>query len=264
MSSKINIHPSSIIETGADIGIGVSIGPFCHIGSKAKIGDNSRLHSHVVVMNETSIGTGCDIYPGAVLGGAPQDVKYKDQPARLEIGDNTIIREHVTMHIASVGGNGLTRVGMGGMFMAGSHIAHDCQVGDRVVMINHAVLGGHVQVGDDSMIGGNSAVHQHVRIGIGAMVGGMTGVEQDVIPYGMATGDRAHLHSLNWTGLSRRGFDDAQIKELRRVYKALFEGTAPFAQRLAAARATYVDSALAKPILEFIAQPSKRGLCLPE
>lgn len=264
MLNNTNIHPSAVIEAGAQIGAGVEIGPFCHISAAAKIGDGCQLHAHVTVMNNTRLGVNCKIFPGAVLGAPPQDTKYRGEPARLEIGANNIIREHVTMHVASVGGDGVTRVGAGGMFMAGSHVAHDCTVGDRVVMINHAVLGGHVQVGDDTMIGGNSAVHQHVRIGAGTMVGGMTGVEQDVIPYGMVTGDRAHLHSLNWTGLSRRGFDDAQIKELRRFYKALFEGTAPFAQRLADARAAYADSALAKPILDFIAQPSKRGLCLPE
>ena len=260
----VQIHSSSVVEKGAELGAGVIVGPFCHIGAKAKIGAKTKLHSHVVLMNDVTVGTECEIYPGATLGGAPQDVKYKDQPARLEIGDQNIIREHVTMHISSVGGHGITRVGSGGMFMAGSHIAHDCTVGDKVIMINHAVVGGHVQVGDGAMIGGNSAVHQFARIGMGAMVGGMTGVEGDVIPFGMVMGDRARLHGLNWIGLERRGFTVAQIKEMRRFYKELFEGTAPYAQRLAAARKKYADSELAKPILDFLELPSKRGICLPE
>ncbi len=257
------IHSSTIIEKGAQIGAGVDIGAFCHISAGAKIGDGAKLHSHVVVMNDVTIGAGCEIYPGAVLGGAPQDVKYKGEPTRLEIGAKCMIREHVTMHIASVGGDGATRVGEGCMFMAGSHVAHDCQVGDRVILINHAVLGGHVQVGEGVMVGGNSAVHQFVRIGQGAMIGGMTGVEGDVIPFGMVTGDRAALQGLNWVGLERRGFTPQQIRDMRRFYKELFEGDTPFAERLAAAKAAWGGNELTKPILDFVDTPHRRSLCLP-
>lgn len=259
-----DIHPSSVIERGAEIGTDVLIGPFCHIGAQAKIGDGSKLHSHVVVTGRTQIGANAEIYPGAVLGGAPQDVKYKGEETRLEIGTHAIIREHVTMHIASVGGDGITRVGNHCMFMAGAHVAHDCQVADKVIMINHAVLGGHVQIAEGAMIGGNSAVHQYVRIGQGAMIGGMTGVEGDVIPFGLVMGDRASLQGLNWVGLERRGFGKTEIMQLRKFYKALFEGAGPFAERLAAAQKEYASHALAQPILEFLASPSRRSLCLPE
>jgi UDP-N-acetylglucosamine acyltransferase len=217
-----------------------------------------------VIMGETTLGAGNEVFPGAVLGAPPQDRKYHGEAAQLLIGDNNIIREHVTMHLASVGGDGITRVGSGGMYMAGSHVAHDCSVGDNVTMINHAVLGGHVQVADNVMIGGNSAVHQFVRIGTGAMIGGMTGVEGDVIPYGLVMGDRAWLHGLNWVGLKRRGLTKAQVAELNNFYQAVFVGAGTFADRLAAAQTRYADNALVKPILDFIAEPSRRALCLPE
>jgi len=264
MSAQNNIHPSAVIEKGAEIGNSVAIGPFCHIGAQAKVGDGVRLHANVVVMNNTIIGTACEIFPGAVLGGTPQDTKYKGEATRLEIGAYNIIREHVTMHIASVGGDGTTRVGDHCMFMAGAHVAHDCQVGNKVIMINHAVLGGHVQIADGAMIGGNSAVHQFVRIGMGAMVGGMTGVEGDVIPFGMVIGDRASLQGLNWVGLERRGFTPAQLKDMRRFYKELFEGDSPLAERLAAAQKNWGGNELIKPILDFVDTPHRRSLCLPE
>ena len=264
MAPAVNIHSSAVVEPGAQIGAGVQIGPFCHIGAQVCIGDRSKLHAHVVMMNRVSIGADCEIFPCAVLGAPPQDVKYRGDPTALEIGDNNIIREHVTMHIASTGGDGATRVGNGGMFMAASHLAHDCLVGNNVILINHAILGGHVQVGDGAMIGGNSAVHQYVRIGAGAMIGGMTGVEGDVIPYGMVVGDRARLHGLNWVGLERRGFTSAQIREMRRFYKALFEGSGALADRLAAAKKTWAGNALTQPILDFVDSPHRRNLCLPE
>jgi len=263
MSAQTNIHPYTVIEKGAELGVGVQVGPFCHIGPQVKINDGTRLYANVVVMNDTTIGAACEIFPGAVLGGTPQDTKYHGEPTRLLIGTHNIIREHVTVHIASVGGDGTTRIGDNCMFMAGAHVAHDCQIGDKVIMINHAVLGGHVHVADGAMIGGNSAVHQFVRIGMGAMIGGMTGVEGDVIPYGMVTGDRASLQGLNWVGLERRGFTPVQLKDMRRFYKELFEGDAPLAERLAAAQKNWGDNELMKPILDFVDTPHRRSLCLP-
>lgn len=264
MSAATDIHPSAVIEPGAELGPGVVVGPFCHIGPAAKIHDNTKLHSHVVVMGRTTLGAGSEVYPGTVLGAPPQDIKYKNEPTSLEIGANAMIREHVTMHVASVGGDGVTHVGHSCTFMVGAHVAHDCKVEDRVMLINHAVLGGHVHVGEGAVIGGNSAVHQYVRVGMGAMIGGMSGIEGDVIPYGMAKGDRAWLQGLNWVGLERRGFTPEQIKEMRRFYKELFVGTTPFADRLAAVRKKHAKSELVKPILDFLAVPGHRELCRPQ
>jgi len=252
MSAQNNIHPSAVIEKGAEIGNSVAIGPFCHIGAQAKVGDGVRLHANVVVMNNTIIGTACEIFPGAVLGGTPQDTKYKGEATRLEIGAHNIIREHVTMHIASVGGDGTTRVGDHCMFMAGAHVAHDCQVGNKVIMINHAVLGGHVQIADGAMIGGNSAVHQFVRIGMGAMVGGMTGVEGDVIPFGMAHGPLADLIGLNVIGMRRRGAAKADVQRVRSAYQALFFGEGEFRTRVDRVSEEYSGDPLGGRIIEFI------------
>lgn len=258
------IHPSSIIEPGAQIGAGVTIGPFCHIGPQAKIGDHSKLHSRVTIMNDVTIGMNAEIYPGTVLGAPAQDKKYKDEPARLEIGTHCLMRENVTMHIASVGGDGVTRVGNHCVFMVNAHVAHDCVVGNHVTMINNSLLGGHVQAGDYAMIGGNAAVHQHVRIGTGAMLGGLSALRADLIPYGMAVGDMASLRGLNLVGLSRRGFTDAQIKVLRKVYQQIFKGAGNFSERLAGAQAIYGKDEAARITLDFIASRGKRELCLPE
>lgn len=263
MSATV-IHPSSVIEPGAQIGAGVFIGPFCHIGPKVKIGDNSKLHSHVVMMNDVTLGAQAEIYPGTVLGAPGQDTKYKGEPARLEIGTHCLMREHVTMHIASVGGDGVTRVGNHCMFMVNAHVAHDCVVGNHVTMINNTVLGGHVTLGDYVIIGGNSAVHQNVRVGTGAMLGGLSALRADLIPYGMAVGDMAVLRGLNLVGLSRRGFTDAQIKVLRKVYQQIFKGDGTFSERFASAQAMYGNDDAARITLDFIAARGKRELCLPE
>ena len=263
MSDKNIIHSTAIVEPGAVLSGGVIVGPFCHIGPHTKIGANTKLHSHVVVMNDTSIGENCELFPGAVLGAPPQDTKYKGEAAALVVGNHNIIREHVTMHVASVGGDGTTRVGNHCMFMTGAHVGHDSVVGNNVIMISHAVLGGHVVVSDGAMIGGNSAVHQGVRVGTGAMIGGMTGLEADLIPFGMAMGDRARLNGLNWVGLERRGLDKKQIMQLRKLYKALFESDGTWADRKESAAAEFGTDDYAKIILEFLSAPSKRNLCMP-
>ncbi|HCM84465.1 MAG TPA: acyl-ACP--UDP-N-acetylglucosamine O-acyltransferase [Alphaproteobacteria bacterium] len=265
MNAANIIHPSSVIEPGAQIGTGVFIGPFCHIGPKVKIGDHSKLHSHVTMMNDVTLGSHAEIYPGAVLGAPGQDTKYKGEPARLEIGTHALMRENVTMHIASVGGDGVTRIGNHCMFMVNAHVAHDCVLGNHVTMINNTVLGGHVQLGDYVIVGGNSAVHQHVRIGTGAMVGGMTAVRGDLIPFGMVMGDEGGgLRGLNIIGLQRRGYTDVQIKMLRKVYQRIFKGDGTFADRFAAVQAEYGGDELARIVIDFIANRGKRELCLPE
>lgn len=257
------IHPTTIIEPGAEIGAGVQIGPFCHIGARVKIGEHSKLHSRVTIMNHVRIGAHAEIYPGTVLGAPPQDTKYKGEDTALEIGDHCLMRENVTMHIASVGGSGVTRVGNHCSFFVNAHVAHDCTLGDHVTMINNTVLGGHVRLEDYVTIGGNSAVHQHVRVGFGAMLGGMSGLRGDLIPYGIAHGDLAMLEGLNWVGLERRGFTSAQVREMRRFYRDLFLQDGVFAERLATAREKYAANDLIKPILDFMATPSHRELCRP-
>ncbi len=263
MSATV-IHPSSVIEPGAQIGTGVTIGPFCHIGSQVQIGDHSKLHSRVTMMNRVTLGSHAEIYPGTVLGAPGQDTKYKGEPASLEIGSRALMRENVTMHIASVGGDGVTRVGDDCMFMVNAHVAHDCIVGNHVTMINNAVLGGHVVLGNYVIIGGNSAVHQHTRVGTGAMLGGVSSARADVIPFGMVMGDVGVLRGLNIVGLERRGFTPEQIKTLRKVYRRIFKGEGNFADRFAAVQAEYANDELARVIIDFIAARGKRELCLPE
>ena len=197
------IHPTAIIEDGAQLGENVSIGAYSVIGPEVTLGDGVTLESHVVVGGVTSIGAGTHIFPFASIGLQPQDLKFQGEVSRLEIGSNNVIREHVTMNPGTEGGGLLTKVGNDCLFMVGAHVAHDCQVSDHVILVNSATLAGHVEVGEFAIVGGLSAVHQFVRIGKHAMIGGMSGVENDVIPYGTVTGNRAHLLGLNLVGLKR-------------------------------------------------------------
>ena len=254
------IHPTAIVEPGAKLGQGVQVGPWCHIGPQAEIGDNTRLVSHVVVDGLTTLGEHVVVYPFCTVGMAPQDLKYKNEPTRCTIGPRTQLREHVTVHRGTVTGSGTTSVGAGCLLMAVVHVAHDCDVGDGVVIANNVVMGGHVTIGASAVIGGSAALHQFVRIGRGAMVGGVSGVEADVIPFGSVIGNRARLAGLNVIGLRRRGADRAAVHTLRAAVRDLFSGTGVFADRLASVRATHGDDPLVAEILAFIDTPSKRGL----
>jgi UDP-N-acetylglucosamine acyltransferase len=259
-----DIHPSAVVAPGATLGDGVQIGPFCVIGPDVTLGDRVRLESHVAVAGITTIGAETRVWPFASLGHAPQDLGYRGEPTRLEIGPRCMIREHVTMNPGTVRGGGLTRVGAGGLFMVGVHVGHDCRVGDGVIMANNATLGGHVEIGDLAVLGGLCAVHQKVRVGRGAMVGGMTGVERDVIPYGSVIGDRARLAGLNLVGLKRRGAAREDIHALRAAYRAVFRGSGgSLAERAAAALETFADAPLAREMLDFIAADSARAFCTP-
>ena len=260
IAETATIHPAAIIEPGAVIGEGASVGPWCHIGPHARIGDRARLVSHVVVDGHTTIGEDVVIYPFCTVGLAPQDLKYKGEPTRCEIGPRTQLREHCTIHRGTVTGTGLTRVGADCLLMAVVHVAHDCEVGDGVVIANNVVMGGHVTIGERAVIGGSAAVHQFVRIGRGAMVGGVSGVEADVIPFGSVIGNRARLAGLNVIGLRRRGADRSALHALRSAVRAIFTGTGVFADRLIAVRAEYGDQPLVDEVLAFIDAPSKRGL----
>ncbi len=258
------IHPTAIVEDGARLGAGVEVGPYCIVGPEAKLGDGVRLLSHVVVANDTEIGQETVIYPFASIGQVPQDKKYRGEKSRLVIGARCQIRECVTMNIGTMGGGMTTRVGDDGLFMASSHIAHDCQVGNSVTLANNVALAGHVTVEDYVLFGGQAAVHQHVRIGEGAMVGGLTGVERDIIPFGMVIGDRARLSGLNLRGLERRGVSRPDLQLLQSAYRMLFGTEGTFAERLQTVLKTYSEDPRVRRIVDFIQAESAVGICQPE
>lgn len=258
------IHPLSVVEDGAQIASSAEIGPFCFVSSKAKIGENVKLISHVTVYGDTTIGEGTVVFPGACLGTGPQDHGNEFQEgAKLVVGKRNVIRENVTMHAGTPKGQNpikgeepqklITIVGDDGMFMAGSHIAHDCVVGNNVIMTNNAVIGGHVRLGDGAILGGNCAVHQFCRIGRKAMIGGLSGVARDVIPFGIVTGDRGKLRGLNVIGLKRSGFDESTVKAITRAYMFIFKGKeGTFEERVKQAHEKFKDNAMIMEQIEFI------------
>jgi UDP-N-acetylglucosamine acyltransferase len=258
------IHPTAIVSPGAQLGQDVEIGAFCTVGPKVQLGDGVRLVSHVVVEGMTSIGAGGTVYPFAVLGGAPQHLAHKGEDTRLVIGERNIIREHVTMHTGTVGGGGVTTVGSDSLYMVGSHVAHDCVVGDRVTFANNATLGGHVVIGDFVFMGGLCAVHQFTRIGRYSFVGGGGVVTKDVIPYGSVWGNHAHLEGLNLVGLKRRGFSREAINALRAAYRLLFADEGTFQERLDDVAEAHADTPEVMEIVDFIRSEANRPLCLPE
>jgi len=258
-----SIHPTAIIEEGAQIGADCSIGPYCIIGPNVKLGDNITLKAHVVVDGYTTIGDGTVIYPFASIGTAPQDLKYKGEKSELIIGKNNTIREHVTMNPGTADGSMKTIVGDNCLFMMATHVAHDCVIGNNVIMANNATLGGHVTVGDRVLIGGLAAVHQFVRIGSFAVIGGMSGVESDVIPFGRVKGERASLAGLNLIGLERGGFTKDQIKTIQRAFKSIFDGDGNLDQRLDKVAHENNDNELVSQIVDFARNREKFGLCQP-
>ncbi|MBS0980452.1 acyl-ACP--UDP-N-acetylglucosamine O-acyltransferase [Acetobacter thailandicus] len=257
------IHPTAIIAPGARIGRGVKVGPWCSVGANVVIDDDVELISHVVVDGHTRLGAGSRYYPFSTVGMAPQDLKYNDEPTRCEVGARTVVREHVTIHRGTATGCGVTHVGDDVLIMANAHVAHDCQVGNRVIIVNNVVMGGHVVVEDDARIMGSAAIHQFVRIGHAALVGGVAGVEADVIPYGSVLGNRARLVGLHWIWLRRHGVSQPEIHQMRRAFLTLYpkgpeEGT--FAERLERVRRDYSSDPRIQEVLTFIDSPSKRGL----
>ena len=258
-----DIHPTAIVDPKARLGDGIKIGPYCILGPEVELGPGVEIAAHVVIAGRTIIGADTRIFPFASLGQPPQDLKYKGEPTTLRIGSNNIIREYVTMNPGTAGGGLLTSVGNDGLFMVGVHIAHDCRVGNNVVMANAATLGGHVHVGDYAVLGGLAAIHQYVRIGRYAMIGGMSGVEADVIPYGSVMGDRAHLEGLNLIGLKRRGFLREDVNKLRRAYRLLFAQEGTMSERLEDVANTYADCAPVMDLIEFIRADSTRAICKP-
>lgn len=259
---KPQVHATAVVEPGARIDDGASIGPYCCIGPDVELGAGVVLHAHVVVAGRTRIGAGTTVHPFASLGQPPQHRAYRGEPGLLEIGTDNVIREYVTVN----GGTGPegTRVGNGCFLMTAAHIAHDCQVGNGVIMANQATLGGHVVIEDNAVIGGLSAIHQFVRIGERAMIGGMSGIAEDVIPFGLAVGNRAWLKGLNIVGLKRGGMARQQIHAMRAAYRQLFAEGAAVSEQLAAVAASYAEHESIMKIVAFMRAPSKRGLCRPK
>lgn len=258
-----SVHPTATVEDGAQIGAGVAVGPYCYVGPDVVLEDGVELVSHAVVAGRTAVGRGTRIFPFASIGHPPQDLKYRGEPSRLVVGARCVIREHVTMNPGTEGGGMITRVGDRCLFMVGAHVAHDCRVGDDAILVNNATLAGHVEVGDFAILGGLSAVHQYVRIGRHAMIGGMSGVESDVIPFGSALGNRAHLSGLNVVGLKRRGFSRGTIHEMRKAYRLLFAEEGTMAERVADVADEFADVGPVMDIVAFIRADNSRSICQP-
>ncbi|MCE8511282.1 acyl-ACP--UDP-N-acetylglucosamine O-acyltransferase [Ruegeria pomeroyi] len=256
------IHPSAIIEEGAQIGADCVIGPFCIVGPKVVLGDRVELKSHVVVTGDTTVGEDTVIFSFAVIGEIPQDKKFGGEETSVVIGARNRIREHVTVNAGTAGGGGVTRIGDDCLLMAGCHVAHDCQLGNRVIMVNHAGAAGHCVVEDDVIIGGISGLHQWVRVGRGAIIGALTMVANDVIPYGLVQAPRGELDGLNLIGLKRRGVARADITQLRAAFQMLAQGEGTFQDR-ARRMGEEFDSAYVREIAEFILGQTDRSFLTP-
>lgn len=256
------IHPSAVIADGAQIGADCSIGPFCVIGADVVLGDGVTLKSHVVVDGDTQIGAGTVVFPFSVIGEIPQDLKFAGEKTQLRIGARNRIREHVTINTGTAQGGGITSVGDDGLFMAGCHIAHDAQIGNRVIIVNSSAVAGHCVIEDDVIIGGLCGVHQWVRIGQGAIIGAVTMVTADVVPHGLVQGPRGVLDGLNLVGLKRKGVDRADITALRAAFQMLKDGEGNFQDR-ARKLGDESDSPYVQDMVRFILGPSDRNFLTP-
>ncbi|SFV32411.1 UDP-N-acetylglucosamine acyltransferase [Devosia crocina] len=261
--TESTIHPTAIVAPGAQIGAGVKIGPFCMVGENAVLHDGVELISHVVVDGRTAIGADTRIFPFASVGHQPQDLKFHGEESRLEIGARCTIRESVTINPGTEGGGMLTKVGDDCLLMAGSHVAHDAIVGNNVVLANYVGIAGHAVVGDYVRFGGICAVHQKVRIGSHAFIGAHSMVDGDVIPYGMAVGNRARLAGLNLVGLRRASLDREAIHRLRAAYRMIFSSEGTLRERVDDAAVMFKDESLVQDVVAFIASAKDRPLTLP-
>lgn len=257
------IHASAIIEDGAVIGADCHIGPLCTVGPQVKLGKGVELKSHVVVTGDTEIGDETVVFPFSVIGEIPQDLKFAGENTKLIIGKRNRIREHVTMNTGTAGGGYITRVGDDGLFMAGCHVAHDAQIGNKVILVNNVAVAGHVVIEDDVIVGGLSGLHQWVRIGRGAIIGALSMVTADVLPHALVQGPRGELDGLNLVGLKRRGVDRADITALRAAFLMLKQGEGSFQER-AARLGEESDSAYVREMVEFITGDSDRGFLTPK
>ena len=256
------IHKTAIIDSNAKISKNVIIGPFSVIGSNVEIGENTEIQSHVNISGNTIIGKNNKIFPFASIGNSPQDLKFQGEETKLEIGDNNKIREYVSINPGTNGGGGLTKVGNNCLFMVSSHIAHDCFVGNNVVLVNNVAIGGHAYLDDNAIIGGNSAVQQYTRIGKSAMIGGMCGVVKDIIPYGIAHGNRSVLQGLNLIGLRRKNIPNKEIITLSDAYKEIFKNQ-NLTKNLSNLSKEFRKNELVSEVIEFIEKDKKRPICTP-
>jgi UDP-N-acetylglucosamine acyltransferase len=259
----VQVHPTAVVAPGARIGANVKIGPYSVIGEDVVLHDDVELISHVVVAGRTEIGAGTHIFPFASIGHQPQDLKYSGEPSRLYVGERCVIRENVTINPGTAGGSMETRVGDDCLLMASSHVAHDCRVGNHVVLANYVGLAGHSVIGDYVAFGGTCVVHQFVRIGAHAFIGAQSMVDADVIPYGMAVGNRAKLAGLNLVGLKRRKFDRDAIHSLRAAYRMIFSSEGALRERVDDAATMFKSEPLVQDVVSFIAASTDRPLCLP-
>ena len=257
------IHKSSVIDTNAKISNTVTIGPFCYIGPNVELSDGVELISNVHIEGFTKIGKNTKIYPFAAIGTQPQDLKFKNEKTSLQIGEENIIREYVTINPGTKGGGSKTIIGNNCLFMISSHIAHDCNIGDNVIIANNVPLGGHVTIEDSVVIGGNSAVQQFTRIGRLAMIGGMTGVLKDVTPFGLSIGNRNYLQGLNLIGLRRKKYDNKKIIGLDKAYKEIF-ASKNLHENLSKINGEYKDNELVSEVIRFIEKDKKRPICSPQ
>ncbi|CDZ51357.1 acyl-ACP--UDP-N-acetylglucosamine O-acyltransferase [Neorhizobium galegae] len=260
IAASARIHPLALVEDGAVIGENVVVGPFSHVGPRVVLKDGVELVSHAVVSGRTEIGRNCRIFPMAIIGGVSQSLHEAGEDSTLTVGDNCVMREGVTMNCGTVGGGGKTVVGNNCLFLANSHVAHDCRLGNDIIMSNNVMLAGHVHVADRAILGGGCAVHQFTRIGRQAFIGGLTAVNYDVIPYGMLNGNPGVLGGLNVVGMTRAGIERATIHVVRRAFKQIFEGESNIRANAAAIRNDYADCKEAMEILDFIAADSDRAI----
>jgi len=263
MTSKNEVHATAIVEPGARLGDGVRIGPLCIVGGEVTLGDGVELMSHVAVAGRTTVGARTRIFPFASVGHQPQDLKYQGEPSTLTVGSDCIVREGVTLNPGTAGGGMETVIGDGCAFLANSHVGHDCRVGNNVIFSNNVMLAGHCTVGDYAIIGGGAAVIQFARVGAHAFLGGMSGLENDLIPYGMAMGNRAHLSGLNIIGLQRRGFSRDDIHTLRRAYRLLFADEGTLVERMEDVSKEFEGHPIVSEIVAFIREGGKRSICVP-
>lgn len=254
------IHATAVIDSGVELGENVRIGPYAVLGPNVVLGADVEVGSHAVIEGHTSIGAGSRICNFASLGQAPQDIHYVGEPTRVEIGKNCWIREFVSIHRGTEKGGGLTRVGDNCMIMAYAHVAHDCRVGDFVVMVNGATLAGHVEVQDYAVIGGLTAVHQFARIGRNAFIGGASAISMDVVPFASAAGNRARITGVNVVGLRRNGFPEEVIKNIRQAHRMVFRANLRLEQAIEAVERQFPASPEVQCLLEFL-QTGQRGIC---
>ena len=256
------IHKTAIIDKKAKISAKAIIGPYSIVGPDVEVGEGAEIQSHVNITGNTIIGNNTKIFPFASIGTNPQDLKYKGEKTRLEIGSNNIIREHVTINIGTDGGGGITKIGNNNLIMIGAHIAHDCIVGNDVVIANSAAIAGHTQISDDVIIGGNCGIQQFTRIGRMAMIGGMSGVSRDVIPYGLSFGNRNYLEGINLIGLRRKKVSNKEILALSEAYKVIFK-TKSLHENLAKLSKTLKVNTYVREVIDFINHDKKRPICTP-